>query len=72
VQRRYRDERSNHPVNFGQTSGEMKMIETGSIFLLILNILSIPLQLYRYLVFAGLDFLAFDVLRLGPYLPIKL
>ena len=51
--------------------GEMNVIEASSIFLLILNILSIPLQLYRYLVFAGLDFLAFDVLRLGPHLPIK-
>jgi len=43
-----------------------------SIFLLILNIISIPLQIYRHLVWAGLDFLAFDVLRLGPYLPITL
>ena len=43
-----------------------------SIFLLILNILSIPLQLYRYVMFAALDFLAFDVLQLGPYLPITL
>ena len=48
------------------------MVEASSIFLLILNILSIPLQVYRHLVFAGLDFLAFDVLQLGPYLPITL
>jgi len=52
--------------------GEMNMIEVGSIFLLILNILSIPLQLFRYLVFGGLDFLAFEVLQLGPHLPITL
>ena len=48
------------------------MIGVESLFLAILNIVSIPFQLFRQLMFAGLDFLAFDVLQLGPYLPITL
>jgi hypothetical protein len=38
----------------------------------ILGIISLPYELIRYVVFSALDFLAFQVLQLGPYLPIQL
>ena len=43
---------------------------TGNGFLEILNILTYPLQLIEYLVHSALDILVFQVLQLGPYLPI--
>ncbi len=39
-------------------------------FLSILNIISIPLQLVEYIVNSALDILVFQILQLGPYLPI--
>jgi len=41
------------------------MFDLNSFFMLIISIISIPLQIYQQLMFTGLDFLAFDVLRLG-------
>ena len=41
-------------------------------FLEILNILRFPFQLVQYMVWTGLDFMVFNVLGLGPYLPITL
>lgn len=39
-------------------------------FFNILNILSFPLQLIEYVVNSALDILVFQILQLGPYLPI--
>ena len=36
----------------------------------ILNIISFPLQLVEYIVNSALDILVFQILQLGPYLPI--
>lgn len=36
----------------------------------ILSIITIPLQLVEYLVTSALDILVFQILQLGPYLPI--
>ncbi len=43
-----------------------------SLWDLLYSILALPVQLMRHVIWAGLDFLAFDVLGLGPYLPITL
>lgn len=72
VQRRYGDERFDDPVQTWSNDWRKNMTGVESILLLILNILSIPLQIYRHVMFAGLDFIAFDLLGLGPYLPITL
>jgi len=37
----------------------------------LLNIITIPLQLVEYIVRSVLDILVFQVLQLGPYLPIQ-
>ena len=49
----------------GQAVGETNMFDLNALFTLIINIISIPFQIYKQLMFTGLDFLAFDVLRLG-------
>jgi len=41
-----------------------------SIFLVILSLLSLPLQIIEYVIWNSLDLLAFDVFQLGSYLPI--
>jgi len=41
-------------------------------FSLALTIVSVPFQLMHYLIWTALDTIAFDVLQLGPYLPIQL
>jgi len=41
------------------------MFDLNALYILIVNIISIPFQIYQKLVYTGLDFLAFDVLRLG-------
>mgnify|MGYP001593028592 CR=1 FL=1 len=38
----------------------------------ILSIISLPYQLVKFVMFSALDFLTFQVLQLGPYLPIQL
>ena len=42
------------------------------LFTLILTMISLPLQLMQYLIGSIGDFVVFDVLNLGPYLPISL
>lgn len=37
----------------------------------ILNIISFPLQLVEFIVNSALDILVFQILQLGPYLPIQ-
>lgn len=43
-----------------------------SLFDLVIGFVSLPFQLIRYVMFAALDFVVFNVLNLGTYLPIQL
>ena len=38
---------------------------------LVIGIVSLPLQLVQLVVFTLMNFLVFDLLQLGPYLPIQ-
>ena len=41
-----------------------------SLFDFLFAIVATPIQLLQFIVFSVLDFLAFDLLQLGPFLPI--
>ncbi len=42
-----------------------------SLFDLLIQIVAMPFQLLHFVIFSALDLLAFDILQLGPFLPIE-